>query len=110
MSAPSPLSADQTAATIRRRRVVVSGLGMLTPMGLGVSENAQGFRQGRTTQRPVTLFDTDRMRVHSACELELPNALPITKLTERESARMDRATEDGRAALLHGWLPKSSHS
>ena len=74
------------------RRVVITGAGILTSMGLGWRENADGFREGRLAFRPVTLFDTSRQRVGRAGELTLPGALPFHSLTQRQATRLDRAT------------------
>jgi 3-oxoacyl-[acyl-carrier-protein] synthase II len=41
-------------------RVVVTGVGILTALGLGWKPNAEGFRGGRTAFRPVSLFDVSR--------------------------------------------------
>lgn len=80
-----------------RHRVVVTGLGMITSMGNGWRANADGFREGRAAFRPVTLFDTARQRVHEAGEITLPAALPRHSLSQRDAARLDRAS----ALLLH---------
>lgn len=72
-------------------------MGMLTPMGLGVGDNAEGFRIGKRALRPITLFDTSRMRVHSGAELTLPDRLPDSDLNDREATRIDRSS----AMLMH---------
>ncbi len=72
-------------------RVVVTGCGMVTPLGLGLTINAQGFRAGRTAFRPVTLFDVSRQRVRTAAEVDLPPGLPLTSLTTRQTRLLDRA-------------------
>jgi 3-oxoacyl-[acyl-carrier-protein] synthase II len=57
-------------------RVVITGAGIVTALGLGWRRNAEGFRAGRTAFRPVTLFDVSRQRVKVAAEADLPTALP----------------------------------
>ncbi|MEQ7155333.1 beta-ketoacyl-ACP synthase II [Brevundimonas aurifodinae] len=41
------------------RRVVVTGLGLVTPLGTGVEHSWQGIVEGRSGIRPITAFDTE---------------------------------------------------
>jgi 3-oxoacyl-[acyl-carrier-protein] synthase II len=41
------------------RRVVVTGLGLITPLGQGVEHSWKGILEGRSGIRPITLFDTE---------------------------------------------------
>jgi len=52
--------------------VVVTGAGIVSPMGMDFHENAAGFREGRTAFSPVTLFDVSRQRVGTAGQVDLP--------------------------------------
>jgi 3-oxoacyl-[acyl-carrier-protein] synthase II len=61
-------------------------------MGLDWSENAAGFRAGRSAFRPVTLFDTSRQRVGTAGEIELPEHAPASGFGRRQWQRVDRGT------------------
>lgn len=72
------------------RRVVVSGAGIVSPMGMDFSENAAGFRAGRTAFSPVTLFDVSRQRVGTAGQVHLPDC--SDGLSRRAASRMDRGT------------------
>jgi len=76
-------------------RVVVTGAGIVTALGLGWKSNAAGFRSGRTAFRPVSLFDVGRQRAKQAAEVDLPEAPPSTRLNAKQIAKLDRA-----AALL----------
>jgi 3-oxoacyl-[acyl-carrier-protein] synthase II len=78
-------------------RVVVTGAGIITALGLGWRINAEGFRSGRRAFRPVTLFDVSRQRAKIAAEIDLPPELPPTKLSANTMRRLDRATR----MLLH---------
>jgi 3-oxoacyl-[acyl-carrier-protein] synthase II len=73
-------------------RVVVTGAGIVTALGLGWQPNAEGFRAGRTAFRPVSVFDVSRQRVKVAAEVDLPGRLPSTRLNARDVARLDRAS------------------
>ena len=81
----------RSKSTSTTRRVVVTGCGMVTPLGLGVVANAEGFRTGRTAFRLVTGFDVSRQRVRTAAEVDLPPDLLATALTPRQTRLLDRA-------------------
>jgi 3-oxoacyl-[acyl-carrier-protein] synthase II len=78
-------------------RVVVTGAGIVTALGLGWAINAEGFRLGQTAFRPVSLFDVSRQRTKIAAEVSLPAELPATRLSPRKIKRLDRAAR----LLLH---------
>ena len=86
----------------RPHAVVVTGAGIVTPMGRDFTENAAGFRAGRSAFSPVTLFDVSRQRVGTAGQVDL--AEPSGK-TE---SRMDRGTRlallAAREALAHAGI------
>jgi 3-oxoacyl-[acyl-carrier-protein] synthase II len=81
-----PLPSSATAP-----RVVITGAGVVTALGIGWKPNAGGFRAGRRAFRPVTLFDVSRQRAKIAAEVDLPATLPPTGLNDRQIARLDRA-------------------
>jgi 3-oxoacyl-[acyl-carrier-protein] synthase II len=84
-------------------RVVITGAGIVTALGLGWQPNAEGFRAGRTAFRPVSLFDVSRQRVKCAAELDLPPVLPPTRLSPRQIARLDRASTMLLLATHEAW-------
>jgi 3-oxoacyl-[acyl-carrier-protein] synthase II len=84
-------------------RVVVTGAGIVTALGLGWKTNADGFRQGRTAFRPVSLFDVSRQRAKTAAQADLPSALPPTCLDDRRMARLDRAGKMLLLAAYEAW-------
>jgi 3-oxoacyl-[acyl-carrier-protein] synthase II len=84
-------------------RVVVTGAGLVSALGFGWKENAEGFRAGRTAFRPVTLFDVSRQRAKMAAEISLHASLPETKLSARQAARLDRASRLLLIAAHEAW-------
>lgn len=72
-------------------RVVITGAGIVTALGIGWKPNAEGFRAGRRAFRPVQHFDVSRQRVKVAAEVDLPDALPPSGLSRRQVARLDRS-------------------
>lgn len=73
--------------------MAVTGAGIVTALGAGWRANADGFREGRTAFRPVTLFDVSRQRAQLAAEADLPEDIPAGGLTPRQRARLDRASK-----------------
>ena len=84
-------------------RVVVTGAGIVTALGLGWESNAAGFRAGKTAFRRVTLFDASRHRVQTAAEVDLPEKMPTTLLSARQTARLDRASALLLLAAAEAW-------
>ncbi len=84
-------------------RVVVTGAGIVTALGIGWDTNAEGFRQGRVALGPVTIFDVSRQRVKIAGEIALPEKLPVSHLSQRRLGRLDRATRLLLLAAQEAW-------
>ena len=84
-------------------RVVITGAGIITSLGCGWKPNAAGFRIGRVAKSPVTLFDVSHQRVKSAAQVEFPAQLPPTRLTARQTQRLERATKLLLFAALEAW-------
>ena len=84
-------------------RIVVTGAGIVTSLGLGWKENAEGFRLGRVALKPVTLFEVSRQRVKVAGEVALPVGLPRTHLSRRQEDRLDRAAKLLLLAAHEAW-------
>lgn len=84
-------------------RIVITGVGIVTALGLDWESNSEGFRLGRRAFRPVTLFDVSRQRVKSAAEVALPSGLPPTRLTQRHIAHLDRAARLLLIAAHQAW-------
>jgi 3-oxoacyl-[acyl-carrier-protein] synthase II len=84
-------------------RVVVTGAGIVTGLGIGWKPNAEGFRAGKVAFRPVSQFDVSRQRVKTAAEVDLPSVLPPTRLGARSIARLDRAGAMLVLAAIEAW-------
>ena len=69
------------------KRVVVTGLGALTPIGLGVESYWRALLQGASGAGPITHFDPEKFKTRFACELkgfDVDNYMP-----RKEAQRMD---------------------
>ena len=70
------------------RRVVVTGLGIVSPIGYGVKENWENITAGKSGIGPITLFDTSGFSVTIAGEVDSFD--PTDFLPEKDARRMDR--------------------
>src|SRR5574344_77422 len=53
-----------------QRRVVITGLGAVSPLGNTAAETWAGIRAGKSGAGPITLFDTTDYPVKIACEIK----------------------------------------
>ena len=81
---------------MERRRVVITGLGAVTPLGLTAGESWQNAREGRCGIGPVTQFDPTGMKVRLAAEVR--GFEPETLFGKPEAKRMGRFTQFALAA------------
>jgi 3-oxoacyl-[acyl-carrier-protein] synthase II len=70
-----------------RRRVVISGLGAVTPLATGVEESWQRLCQGKSGVARITKFDTTRFNVQIAAELK--DFHPEDFLDKKKTRRTD---------------------
>ena len=73
------------------RRVVVTGLGALTPIGNNIGDFWQGLASGKSGGAPITYFDTSKFKTKFACELKHFNISDF--LDRKEQRRMDKFTQ-----------------
>lgn len=73
-----------------RVRAVITGLGVLSPIGLGKNAYWEALRRGTIGVRPITLFDTAPFRVKSAGEIA--DFDPISYLGKKGLRELDRST------------------
>ena len=52
------------------KRVVVTGLGAVTPLGNSVEETWEGLITGKSGAAPITRFNTEKFKTQFACEVK----------------------------------------
>ena len=75
------------------RRVVVTGLGALTPIGNSVSEYWNNLVDGVSGAGPITRFDASKFKTQFACELK--NFNPEDYFDRKEARKFDRCSQFG---------------
>ena len=75
------------------KRVVVTGLGALTPVGNTAEETWTNLLAGKSGAGPITRFDASLFKTHFACEVK--DFAPNDLLDRKEARRMDRFTQYG---------------
>src|SRR5215472_5394563 len=75
---------------LNRRRVVITGLGAVTPVGLDVAATWAGLLAGCSGAGPITRFDPDGFETRIACEVK--GFDPSRYLDRKEARHMDRFT------------------
>ena len=70
------------------KRVVVTGLGALTPIGNTKEEYWEGLISGKSGAAPITYYDTEKFKTKFACELKNFNATDF--LDRKEARKMDK--------------------
>ena len=78
------------------RRVVVTGLGCVTPIGNNVEEFWKGIEESKCGIDEITAFDTTDHKVHLAGEVK--DFIPEEYIDKKEAKRMDRYTQLAMAA------------
>ena len=71
-----------------RRRVVITGLGAVTPLGRDVESTWSALLAGESGAGEITLFDTTGYPVHFACEAK--DFVPTEWIEHKQARRMDR--------------------
>jgi 3-oxoacyl-[acyl-carrier-protein] synthase II len=83
------------------RRVVVTGLGAVTPVGVGVKAYWDGITAGRSGLRPLTLVDPDA--IPSKVAGECVDFDPSVALGAKQARRLDRSTQFALTAATEAW-------
>ena len=78
------------------RRVVVTGMGAITPIGNSVEEYWQSLQEGKTGFAEITYFDTTDYKVHIAAEVK--NFDPKNYMDRKSARRMEKFSQYAVAA------------
>ncbi len=70
------------------KRVVVTGLGAITPLGNTLPETWEGLINGKSGAGPITHFDASKFKTHFACEVK--GFDPLTVMDRKEARKCDR--------------------
>jgi len=70
------------------RRVVVTGVGLVSPVGIGTEETWQALLAGRSGAAPITLFDASRHSTRFACEVK--GFDPLRWVEKKDVKKIDR--------------------
>ncbi|MDJ0849164.1 MAG: beta-ketoacyl-ACP synthase II [Myxococcota bacterium] len=84
-----------------RRRVVVTGLGCVSPLGVGVEATWRAAIEGRSGVRAIDGFDTSAFPVRIAGQVD--GEIPFGDLPDKEARRFDRVILLALGASLEAW-------
>jgi 3-oxoacyl-[acyl-carrier-protein] synthase II len=91
---------------VTRRRVAVTGVGTVSPLGVGADATWKGLVSGESGAGPITRFDAADFSTQIACEVD--GFDPTDFMEQREARRSDRFTQFGVASAVEaaeqaGW-------
>ena len=70
------------------RRVVVTGIGAITPIGNNLNDYWTALTEGKSGAAPITLFDATNFKTKFACEVK--NFSPTDYIDRKEARKLDR--------------------
>ena len=76
-----------------KKRVVVTGMGAITPIGNNLKEFSQSLLSGISGCKNITRFDASNFKTKFACELK--NYDPLNHFEKKESRKMDAFAQYG---------------
>ena len=82
------------------KRVVVTGLGAITPVGNTPEETWKNLVAGKSGAAPITHFDTSLFKTKFACEVKDFN--PADFMDRKEARKMDRYCQLAMASAIQG--------
>lgn len=81
---------------MKHRRVVITGVGMITPLGTGTEKSWAGITAGQSAVRRITFFDTEGFPCRIAAEV--PDFEADNFIDTKEQKKMDRFIQFGLSA------------
>lgn len=81
-----------------KRRVVITGMGIMSPVGIGLEQNWQNITAGKSGISTITEFDTTGMPANIAGSIK--DFDPLNWLDKKSARKMDRFIQLGMAAGL----------
>lgn len=69
------------------KRIVITGLGAITPLGNSVSEYWDSLINGKSGAAPITRFDASELKTRFACEVK--NFDPLLYMEKPEVRKID---------------------
>ena len=73
---------------MKNRRVVVTGIGAITPIGNNLNEFWSSLIEGKSGAAPITLFDATNFKTKFACEVK--EFVATDFIDRKESRKLDR--------------------
>ena len=115
-----PFGRKNLAGEVGMRRVVVTGLGMVTPLAAGVEETWKRLIAGQSGAGPITRFDTSNVVTTYACEIPFGDGSdgtfnPDAYMEPKDRRKVDDFILYGMAAAQMavedaGWTPEDNES
>ena len=79
-----------------KKRVVITGMGVLSPIGIGKQEFVDALREGKSGANPITAFDASNFATKFCANVK--NFVPENFIDKKKARRMARFTQMGVAA------------
>ena len=76
---------------MEKRRVVITGMGAVTPLGLTLTDSWAAVKRGECGIGPITLYDPAGQKVSLAAEVK--NFDPAAFLDKKEARKLDRCVQ-----------------
>lgn len=80
-------------ATKTSKRILITGAGIVSPLGLDWQANEASFRANRMNVTSVTKFDVSQRFAKTACQVDLPEERLFAKLPRHRDGLIDRGTK-----------------